>query len=166
MVEDIVRKNGLTTLGSRLRRLGERLQSEVQDLFDQSELPIQPFQYPLLLSLNDNGAMEIGQIARALGVTQPGVTRSVAQLTDLGCVEIIREVHDKRVRRIDLTDLGRTVVTKVQDEIAPDVLAAFYEILDADAHVLLSLLDRLENGLNSKSFIDRAKRRQKEVQDD
>ena len=95
MVEDIVRKNGLTTLGSRLRRLGERLQSEVQDLFDQSELPIQPFQYPLLLSLNDNGAMEIGQIARALGVTQPGVTRSVAQLTDLGCVEIIREVHEK-----------------------------------------------------------------------
>ena len=36
MVDDIVRKNGYLALGSRLRRIGERLQADVQGLIDTS----------------------------------------------------------------------------------------------------------------------------------
>lgn len=166
MTEDIVRSKGLTTLGSRLRRIGERLQGEVQQLFDQYEFPIQPFQYPLLLALYEGGALEIGQISKALGVSQPGVTRSVGQLATSGCVQVTLDENDRRVRRVSLTALGRNTVNEVQDKIAPDVIAGFHEILDVDAHELLSLLGRLEDGLDSGSFAERAKRRKQDVNHD
>ena len=38
MVDDVVREMGYLTLGSRLRRIGERFQSEVQSVLDDLEL--------------------------------------------------------------------------------------------------------------------------------
>jgi DNA-binding MarR family transcriptional regulator len=53
-----------------MRRIGEMLQAEVQQLMELRSVPIQANQYPLLTSLDKNGPLTIGELADALGVSQ------------------------------------------------------------------------------------------------
>jgi hypothetical protein len=50
--EDIVRSFGFLTLGSRLKRIGERLQADTQRIMDDMELALQASQYPFLASVD------------------------------------------------------------------------------------------------------------------
>ncbi len=158
MIDDIVRRKGLLALGSRLKRISERLQSEVQDLLDLHDVPIQAFQYPLLTTLAENGALEIGQIAKTLGVAQPGVTRNVSQLSKQGLVSVSRDDRDKRVRRVDLTDAGRDVIQQGRDVIWPAIELYLGEILSETDGSLLDHLGRLEDGLAAETMVARAAR--------
>ena len=88
-MEDIIRSLGYLTLGSRLKRIGEQLQADTQRLLDGLEVPVQSSQYPLLAALDRLGPLPVGELAQSLGITQPGVTRSVALLADLGLVEAV-----------------------------------------------------------------------------
>ena len=110
MNDDIVRRKGYLALGSRLKRISEHLQAEVQSLMDQNDVPVQAFQYPLLTSLDENGPMDIGNLAKTLGVSQPGVTRNVSQLAQQGFVVLSKGKKDKRQRIVSLSDTGRNVV--------------------------------------------------------
>lgn len=155
MTDDIVQRKGYLTLGSRLKRISERLQGEVQSLMDSYDVPIQAFQYPVLASIDENGAMEIGQLARTLGVSQPGVTRSVAQLAERGFVELAIGERDKRSRIVSLTDAGRNIVNHGRASIWPEIEFCLHEILTDQSGSLLDHLDRLEKGLNDGSFLQR-----------
>lgn len=154
MVDDIVRKEGFLSLGTRLRRIGERLQADVQRVIDEFDLPILTHHYPLLYALDEYGSLEIGQLARALGVSQPGVTRSVNQLKEIGCISITQDAKDKRVRQIALNALGQEFMQIGRSKIAPRVLAGFDRIFGDQSAAMLSLLDQLENSLNEKPLGD------------
>ena len=52
---DLVRERAHLFLGSRLKRLGERMQAEVIRVAEAAGLPIQPSQYPLLATLDRYG---------------------------------------------------------------------------------------------------------------
>ena len=76
---DVMQDYGAVFLGSRLKRLGERMQAGAAKVITDAGLSVQPSQMPLLAAL-DRQAMTIGQLAQAVGVSQPGVTRAVGQL--------------------------------------------------------------------------------------
>src|SRR3979411_1546422 len=79
-----VRSLGFLCLGSRLKRIGEQLQADTQRLLDGLDVPVQSSQYPLLAALDRLGPLAVGELSPSLGTTQPGVTRSVSHLADLG----------------------------------------------------------------------------------
>jgi len=155
MNDDIVRRKGYLTLGSRLKRISDRLQTEVQNLMDQNNVPIQAFQYPLLASIDENGPMEIGVLATTLGVSQPGVTRSVSKLAAQGFVDLTRGTTDRRSRLVSLTEAGRNVVTHGRIDIWPRIAQCLDEIIMDQPGSLLEHLNRLEDGLQDQSFVSR-----------
>ena len=67
MVEDIVREFGFLTLGSRLKRIGERLQADTQRIIDEMGVTLQASQYPFLAALDRLGPLTIGELAEAVG---------------------------------------------------------------------------------------------------
>lgn len=109
MVDDIIGQGGHLFLGSRLKRLGERMQADVMRMVEAEGLPIQPSQAPLLAALDRYGPLTVGAMVEAMGLSQPAVTRSVARLVELGLVEIGRSSRDQRQRTITLTPAGATV---------------------------------------------------------
>ena len=153
MTDDIIRDYGYLALGTRLRRIGERLQADVQALIEAHGLPIQAHHYPILYAIDDNGPLEIGQLARILGVSQPGVTRSIGQLDAAGCVTVATSQSDKRVRRVDLTEMGRRILSTGRSSIQPRVVGALEKIFEDDPR-LLPLLDRLEDTLGNATLAD------------
>ena len=76
---DIISQMGYLALGSRLKRLGERMQGDVLRVIEAAGLPVQPAQYPLLAALDHDGPMTISAMVDSTGVIQPAVTRSLAR---------------------------------------------------------------------------------------
>ena len=86
-MRDLVDENPHLFLGSRFKRLGERMQADVLKVVERAGLPVQPAQYPFLSALDRHGAMSVNDLTAATGVSQPGVTRTVAKLSAMGLIE-------------------------------------------------------------------------------
>ena len=71
MADDVVRALGHLALGTRLKRIGERLQAQTQRVLDAHELGIQAAQFPFLAAIDRIGPATVGELAEAVGVTQP-----------------------------------------------------------------------------------------------
>ncbi len=155
MTNDIVRKKGYLTLGSRLKRIGERLQADVQHLLNQRDIPIQSGQYPLLVTLEEVGPLAVGDLAIALGVSQPGITRSVGQLARQNLVTIQRGKEDQRTKTVALTKQGQTIVTDGRNHIWPHIETSLGEILSGQSGTLIEQLNMLEDALDESSLPQR-----------
>ncbi len=156
MTEDIVRKMGYLCLGSRLKRIGERLQADVLRFTEKSGLPIQPSQYPLLAAIDRNGPLTIGELVEAVGVSQPGVTRNVNRLVEMGLVDISRERSDQRQKAVALTAAGRNAIARAKREVWPYIEAAVTDLCAGLTGPLLAQLGAIEDSLAAEPLDERA----------
>lgn len=157
-VEDIVRQFGYLCLGSRLKRIGERLQADVVRLGEQNGMATQPGQFPLLAALDLRGPLTIGDLVEATGVSQPGVTRNVARLIEAGLVQSERLHDDQRHKTVTLTRSGRDLIERSKRDVWPRVEAAVAEICDGLSGPLLDQLSALEDALIDRPLDARARR--------
>jgi DNA-binding MarR family transcriptional regulator len=146
-MEDVLRSLGYLCLGSRLKRLGEQLQSDTQRMLDRLEVPVQSSQYPLLAALDRLGPLPVGELAQSLGITQPGVTRSVSLLADLGLVEVIQSEGDQRRRMVSLTRKGQHLVDTGKRDMWPRIENAVADLCKDLSGPLLEQLAAIEDGL-------------------
>ena len=146
-MEDIIRSLGYLTLGSRLKRIGEQLQADTQRMLDGLEVPVQSSQYPLLAALDRLGPLPVGELAQSLGITQPGVTRSVTLLTELGLVEAAPSNDDQRRRMISLTANGQRLVGNAKRDVWPRIENAVADLCKGLSGPLLEQLAAMEDGL-------------------
>ncbi|WP_232332911.1 bifunctional helix-turn-helix transcriptional regulator/GNAT family N-acetyltransferase [Novosphingobium aquimarinum] len=154
-MRDVVADMGGVFLGSRLKRLGERLQVDAAQIISDAGLPTQPTHMPLLAALAE-GAMTVGQLAEAVGSSQPGVTRGVGQLAKLGFVES-RAGKDARTRLVALTSAGEAAMARVRARVWPPVGQAVEDLCGGDAAPLLARLAALETALAERSMLDRVR---------
>ena len=65
---DLIAERDHLFLGSRLKRLAERMQGDVVRLAERAGLAIQPSQSPLLATLDRLGPRTIGELVASLGL--------------------------------------------------------------------------------------------------
>jgi DNA-binding MarR family transcriptional regulator len=147
LTEDIVRAFGYLCLGSRFRRIGERLQADTQQIIQTFGVSIQAGQYPFLAAIDRSGPLTIGELAEAVGITQPGATRTLAQLADLGLVETRAADEDQRRRLVSLTETGRALIQRSKQDIWPRIEDAVRDLCGDLAGPLLAQLASMEDRL-------------------
>lgn len=147
MVEDVVRTLGFLCLGSRFKRVGERLQADTQVMLDELGVPVQTSQYPYLAALDRLGPITIGELAQALGISQPGVSRALSHLIGLGLVEQRPARDDQRQRIVALSGAGRRLVARARQEVWPRIEQAVADLCGKLSGPLLQQLDAMERGL-------------------
>lgn len=165
-MEDVVRKLGRTALGSRLKRIGERLQADTQDLSRELagiDLPVA--HNTVLAALDRYGPLSIGDLAASLGQSQPGVTRMVGKMAASGLVAIRTGVNDRRVSQVSLTAAGETLVGQLKDGLWPAVDAAVADVCAGLSGSLLDQLAQLEDALAARPLARRLRVRVKARQD-
>jgi len=148
MSTDILRDLGPIFLGSRLKRLAERMQSGAAKIITDTGLPLQPAQMPLLAAL-DRGPLTVGQLVDAVGSSQPGVTRAVGQLVSLGLVGSVRG-EDQRQRTLSLTPAGAAAMARIRLLIFPRIRQAVSEMLDGLSGPLLDQIGDIEAALAAR----------------
>jgi DNA-binding MarR family transcriptional regulator len=149
MVEDVVRELGFLSLGSRFRRIGERLQSDVQRLFDESGIEVQSGHFPTLAAIDRLGPLTIGDVAEAIGITQPGATRIIAQLVQANLVKVQPAREDQRRRIASLTVRGQRLVDSSKRNLWPQIEKAVQAVCGNLNGPLLEQLSAIEEGLEA-----------------
>ena len=150
MAEDVVRIFGFLTLGSRLKRIGERLQADTQRIMDDMGFSLQASQYPFLAALDRLGPLTIGELAYTVGITQPGATRSLAQLIAQGLVRAKHAPEDQRRKIITLTKKGQGLVSQSKRDVWPRIENAVADLCGELSGPLLKQLAAIEDGLAEK----------------
>ncbi len=158
MAQDVVKELGYLTLGTRLKRLGERLQAQTQVLLESADVDLPASHFPILAALERLGAMNVGELTEAVGMSQPGVTRLLDKLEAEGLVRSTQLAGDRRVRTIALTKSGRQLVSLSQRTIWPVIEAAVADACAGRAQPLLAALAALEEALAAAPLSIRAER--------
>jgi len=156
MSSDVISERGELFLGSRLKRLAERMQGDVVKVAERADLAIQPSQYPLLATLDRHGPQTVGELSAALQLAQPTVTRSVAKLVEMGLVEMDRRHKDQRHKTISLTADGEAALVRSKLLVWPRVEAAVVEVLDGLSGSLLDQVTAIEQRLSERPLEQRA----------
>lgn len=155
MVEDVVRELGHLSLGTRLRRIGETLQAQTQAVLAAHGFEQPAAYFPLLAALDRLGALSVGELSQAVGVSQPVITRSLRGLEDDGFVESGTAAEDRRVRRVALSRKGRGLVQRSQREAWPAIEAAVAQACAGLRGDLLAQLAALEDALADRPLLQR-----------
>lgn len=149
-MRDVLADEGAVMLGSRFKRLAERLQLGAELMARDCGLPTQPAQMPLLTALWRHGPMGVGEAAETTGFSQPAITRAARQLVAMGLVGNRAGEADRRIRELALTPEGRAVMERAETALWPRIRAAVAETCDVDA--LLSQIAALEDALAERSL--------------
>lgn len=147
MVEDVVEAMGLLCLGTRLKRIGERLQTDTQRIMSALDDAIPVSQHPFIAALDRLGPLTIGELAEAVGISQPGVTRGVTQLVDQGFLRVV-PTEDQRRRTVDLSEKGRQAVERAKAIVWPRIGAAVADACGDHGAALLGQLSAIERALD------------------
>jgi DNA-binding MarR family transcriptional regulator/GNAT superfamily N-acetyltransferase len=153
--EDFVAALGAIAMGSRLKRLSDRLLADAADILDAAGLPLLPTQVALLAALERHGPMTIGAAAEGLGVSQPAATRTVANLIERGLIDSATDAGDGRMRLLSLTASGGAVIARTRREIWPRLSQAVSGLCDGRERDLLTLIATMEARMSEKTMTER-----------
>lgn len=154
MSVDVIAEGAETFLGSRLKRLAERMQGGASRFVGSLGMEVQPTHMGLLAAL-DRGAMTVGQLVDAVGVSQPGVTRGLGQLTEMGLVESARGT-DQRSKTMRLTPAGLAAMVRIKLTVWPQLEQAVKGITDGLSGGFLDQIAAIEAALAEKPLELRA----------
>ena len=158
MVEDVVRSLGYLTLGSRMKRIGERLQGQAQAMLAEADVSVSAAHFPVLAALDRLGPLSVGELAQAVGISQPGVTRMLDKLAFEGWVKSKQPAGDRRLRSIVLTRSGRQLVARAKQLLWPRIEAAVADACAGVSGPLLAQLAAIEAALAASPLRMRAAR--------
>jgi DNA-binding MarR family transcriptional regulator/RimJ/RimL family protein N-acetyltransferase len=156
MAGDLLKERGHLFLGSRLKRLAERMQGDVVRVAEREGLAIQPSQYPLLATLDRYGPQTIGELTQAMELSQPTVTRSVSRLIEMGLVEMSRVHRDQRHKTISLTGAGEAALATSKSLVWPRIEAAVAQMCEGLSGALLDQIAAIEEMLAERPLDQRA----------
>lgn len=157
MTEDILVALGPLALGSRLKRLGERMQADAALLYAEVDAPLQPAQFPLLAALDRHGPMTVGQCVECVGISQPAVTRIIRSLVTAGLATTDSLTGDRRQRRVTLSSEGSDLVTRMKRELWPWVAESAADLCSKAGGTLLDSIAEAEHELLARSLLSRVK---------
>ncbi|MEM9378907.1 MAG: helix-turn-helix domain-containing GNAT family N-acetyltransferase [Planctomycetota bacterium] len=152
---DILVDLGPLALGSRLKRLSERLLADAARMHREDSGTAPPGQFPLVAALDRYGPMSVNDAAAALGISQPAATRAAAEAAKSGLVESVATAADRRFRTLSLTAHGRAWVADLKRSNWPRVEAAARELTEGFTDDLLSHLAALEARMDEQSLRER-----------
>lgn len=151
---DVIAEGAETFLGSRLKRLAERMQGGASRFVGTLGLDVQPTHMGLLAAL-DSAPLTVGQLVDAVGASQPGVTRGVGQLIEMGLVESARGA-DQRQKTLRLTEAGAVLMVRIKLTVWPQLEQAVKAITDGLSGGFLDQIAAIEKALAEKPLELRA----------
>jgi DNA-binding MarR family transcriptional regulator len=106
-----------------------------------------------LKTLDRLGAFEgeptVKELSEQLGLSLPGTSRTVEGLLQRGYVERREDEHDRRMKRLRITDAGREVVTQVNTARLHGLETWAATLTDAQREQLAAALGPITEGLPS-----------------
>jgi DNA-binding MarR family transcriptional regulator/GNAT superfamily N-acetyltransferase len=150
---DVLAGFGVGFLGTRLKRLAERLLGDAAQVAQHLGLPVQPTQVSLLMAIHMHGPISVSDLAERLQLSQPTVSRALAGLT--GFVRVQRSQADQRAKRLTLTKKGDVLVSRIQTVLLPRIERAAASLVAGEPAGFMAMVARVESRLAEASLLHR-----------
>jgi len=153
---DFYNQVGKMALGSRLRRLSERLTEQAGKVYELYHIDMQPKWFPVFYALSAGEGKSITQIANEIGHSHPSVSTIVKEMTKKGLVATTSGKADGRKNYVQLTAKGLSVNEQIQAQYA-DVNAAVEKALCETQNNIWKAIEEWEFLLEQKDLLSRVK---------
>jgi len=159
MIDNYYEKLGQLILGSRLRKLSERLMLEMGNIYKSRNIEFEPGWFHIMYLLSENEKMSITQISEMLQVSHPSVIQVVGVLEKRDIVKISIDSNDKRKRMIELSEIGSSLLERIKpvwNEIDQMMIAFLSE--GEYSRNILNAITEIEKNLDAKPLSERMSR--------
>ena len=156
MSDNYYEKLGQLILGSRLRKLSERLMLEMGNIYKSRNIEFEPGWFHIMYLLSENEKMSITQISEMLQVSHPSVIQVVGVLEKRDIVKISIDTNDKRKRMVELSDNGISLLERIKpvwNEIDQMMIAFLSE--GEYSRNILNAITEIEKNLDAKPLSER-----------
>ncbi|RZK39144.1 MAG: MarR family transcriptional regulator [Pedobacter sp.] len=153
---DLVNELAELALATRLKRLSERLSSDVSKIYKESEVDFEARWFLILVLLEREKLMAITEIADSLQLSHPAIIQLVQELSAKKLIKTTADKQDGRKRMVSLTAAGKNTLAKVN----PVLLSIQEENkrwIEAASANILSVLSELEQALDQQNMYQRIK---------
>lgn len=141
-------------LGSRLKRLSDRLLHDANQVYREfgHEIPVKYF--TLLMLLKNSQGIGVVEAATYLGLSQPAISQFVRELVAMDLVISVAGKQDSRKKTLSLSEGGEAVLNKMQVmQMAVD--AAAKGLCEEAGGDFYQAIRRCEAALSRKSLLQR-----------
>jgi DNA-binding MarR family transcriptional regulator/GNAT superfamily N-acetyltransferase len=151
---DYLQELGCLALGSRLKRLSERLVQEVANIYQARDIDFEPRWFPIFRYIAETGSASITDIATAIGVTHPAVNQMAQELLERNLIVASLDAKDKRKRILSLSAKGKKVYASVKD-VWSTIHASVSDLLEETENHLPNALLEFEKALDERGLLSR-----------
>lgn len=145
-----IKNQGIT---ARLKRLSDSLFYSIRELYQESELGIEPNWHLIFLMLKEKETCTISEIAGAMQLSQPAIFKMINKMKNLGFIQVSTDEKDNRKKLLCLSEKALRDFPKFERMWLAGK-QAMTEMLEQNPHLLDALLI-FEQQIHEKSFKDR-----------
>ncbi len=152
---------GKMAIGSRLRRLNERITEDGSKIYDLYGVGLDPKWFPVFYALSLKEEASVTEIAKFIGHSHPSVSQIVKEMKKNGILTTDKSAKDGRVNIIKLSEKGRQLIPKLEIQCA-DVTKAVEALLSETQHNLWKAMEEVEFLLSEENLYERTKKIRKD----
>ncbi len=151
---------GKMALGSRLRRLSERLTEDAALVYKLYENDLQPKWFPVFYVLSQVKDQSVTAIATDIGHSHPSVSKIICEMASTGLVNVKNDKADGRRSVVSLSKKGKDIAERIKQQYT-DVGNAVEEALLETRNNLWNAIEEWEFLLDQKTLLYRVKEQKK-----
>ncbi|GAA4330573.1 bifunctional helix-turn-helix transcriptional regulator/GNAT family N-acetyltransferase [Flaviaesturariibacter amylovorans] len=151
---DFYSRTGKMALGSRLRRLSDRITDEAAAIYQLYGNDFQPRWFPVFYVLSEQDGRTITEIASEIGHSHVSVSQIVKDLARNGYLEERAVSGDRRKNHVFLSELGRATAVRLQEQFR-DVNDALEAAMAETSYNLWGAIAEWEHLLERKPLLRR-----------
>ncbi|WJG09232.1 bifunctional helix-turn-helix transcriptional regulator/GNAT family N-acetyltransferase [Aliiglaciecola sp. LCG003] len=145
---------GELALGSRLKRISERMLAEAGLVYQHYAMDVQPKWFTLLALLDNKQQVSVVEASEYLGLSQPALSQFCRQLENKKLISLTTSSVDSRKKVIALSDLGKEQVARMKP-IWKAVDSAAKQLCEAYDNQFYQSLLQFEKALDEQSLLAR-----------
>ncbi|MBV1790461.1 bifunctional helix-turn-helix transcriptional regulator/GNAT family N-acetyltransferase [Marinobacterium sp. D7] len=142
---------GSLSLGSRLRRLSDRLVADVVDIYQAQGVELNPTFFPLFNLLYRQGAMSVTEAAELLGVTHPAISKIARKMLAEHWLSKTTDPSDERRQLLALSERSQQLLTRIKP-IWRQIQSHLDALMAGQQHPLLAAMDEFEAKVAQQGF--------------
>jgi ribosomal protein S18 acetylase RimI-like enzyme len=154
----LVEELGDLALATRLRRLADRLQQDVSQVYAEQEVAVRARWFPLLAALAREAPRSISELARDLGLTHTAINQIASEMSHARLVVSGAHESDRRQRLLRLSRAGERAVARLRP-LWDEIRAATSELAAESGHDVIGVIAAVEAKLDERSMAERLRRR-------
>ena len=153
---DLMRELGAMAFASRLRRLSDRLKSEVTMLYQAKGIQFNDSWFLLALMLSNREGVTVKEVSEAFGISHSAISQMASAMKREKLIEGRKDDRDRRRTLLYLTDRGRSAVKALQP-IWRAVGNCTEELISETGEDILLAITEMEEQIERKDLFTRVK---------